>query len=87
MRSAVSVAQLLDAGLLARGAQLRGSLRGSQFTARVLDDGSIDVSGKGRFRSPSLAANAVTGRNTNGWDFWKVHDGRRLSDLRGQLGH
>lgn len=82
MRSVVSLAQLLDAGVIRSGTELRGRLKGRSFSARVQDDGSIEVRGQGVFKSPSLAGNAVTGRNTNGWDFWKLPDGRRLGDLR-----
>jgi len=82
MRSAVSLAELLAARLVHPGAPLHGLSRGRRFAARVQADGSILVAGKGRFDSPSLAANSVVGSNTNGWTFWRLEDGRTLADLR-----
>jgi hypothetical protein len=82
MKSAVSVMQLLDAGLVEPGTTLTGRHRNKQTTARVEPNAEIALPGVGRFRSPSLAANAVTGRNTNGWSFWKLSDGRTLGELR-----
>lgn len=34
------------------------------------------------FNSPSMAAVALLGRTTNGWDVWKLPDGRTLHDVK-----
>lgn len=64
---------LLGAGVLETGQRLVGRRAGA--VGKVCDDGSIAVEGVGVFRSPSLAAMAVLGRNQNGWTFWEAEIG------------
>lgn len=85
-RSAVTVAQLLEAGLLRAGQKLR--LRGpAEVQAVVTPSGGIEQGGK-EYRSPSMAARAAKdGTSTNGWAAWQVEDNGRwidLGDLRQQ---
>lgn len=86
-RSAVSVAQLIEAGLLRAGQQLR--LRGPEgATARVTASGTVEIEGVAH-RSPSAAARAAKGgTSTNGWIAWQVEDGGRwttLAEIRERL--
>jgi len=59
---------------LSVGLRLRKIFKGQERHAVVEQDG-IRVEGiSGMFQSPSLAAVAVTGYNTNGWLFWDYWD-------------
>jgi hypothetical protein len=84
-RSPVSMKDLLDAGLLTAGQELRG--RGS-VRAKVTATGGLVVAGT-EHRSPSNAATAaLDGTSTNGWFFWRVQHGQdwvRLDELRRQV--
>src|SRR5258708_1990987 len=72
---------------LAVGLRLRKVFKGQERLAAGGQDG-IRVEGiNGVFLSPSLAAVAVTGYNTNGWLFWdywdeKTENWRPLDELR-----
>ena len=50
--------------------KLCSKFKGKTYRASVLKDGSIRYGGK-IYKSPSLAAAAVTKRPMNGWTFWK----------------
>jgi hypothetical protein len=69
------------------GLRLRKLFKGQERRATV-DQHGICIEGENRvFLSPSLAAVAVTGYNTNGWSFWDYWDERTqnwrpLDDLR-----
>lgn len=79
----VEFRELVAAGLLAPGAVLRP--RGDQdVPAVVTDDGRLTV-GTETYDSPSGAGKAVLGRNVNGWTFWRVDDGRTLTELKTEL--
>lgn len=81
----VEVKHLLEAGLLATGDQLVSTHRDFPGVhAEVLENGDLLVSGKS-YSSPSAAGKALRQRNTNGWYFWGLADGRRLRDVRAQL--
>ena len=82
MRSTVTIAELIDAGPLRPGTKLHAVSKGRRFEATLLRDATIAVDGFGVYHSPSLAANAVAKRNTNGWTFWKTPEGRTLAELR-----
>lgn len=72
-RSPVSLADLITAGLLKPGEELR--LRGqADLTARVLSDGRLETS-KGVFTSPTTAANKLQGGSSNGWRAWRAERG------------
>ena len=88
----VTVADLLEAGLLSPGQELSmtyGPRNGDRqtFTGTIQDDGSISVLGK-VFTSPSYAAvfamqNAGSTRKTeNGWRYWRIDNGTLLNDIR-----
>jgi hypothetical protein len=65
--------------------QLRATLHGKLYRARVRRDGSIRYKGK-IYNSPSVAAWAVTGHGCDGWYFWKYErapgDWMKLNELR-----
>ncbi len=89
----VSIADLLEAGMLKEGQQLkmeygpRGGVR-AIYTAKISEDGNLLVDGDRPFATPSFAAlyyiqKAGSTRNTvNGWTSWQVEDERTLADLR-----
>ena len=88
----VSLADLIDAGLLAVGDELAMRYRpkgGNQteYKAVVTEDGSLEVLGR-KFKSPTYAAllgiqDAGSDRKTvNGWTSWRNRDGKLLADLR-----
>jgi hypothetical protein len=84
-----SVKDLIDANLLKAGTRLRPLRKHVTATALVLDDGSLDVSGK-RFAAVSTAAQAVTGNQSEpGWEFWGAPSGDggfvSLFELRDRL--
>jgi hypothetical protein len=93
----VSIADLIDAGILDVGEKLtmpykpRNGIPQS-YEARILDGGSLEVLGKA-FSSPSYAAlhavqNAGSTRTTiNGWAAWRTKDGSFLSDVREKYLH
>lgn len=79
----VEIRHLVAAGLLPPGSVLRP--RPGQWEsveAVVTSDGQIEIDGK-KYSSPSNAGYHVKGgKATNGWSFWQLLDGRRLSDIR-----
>jgi len=87
-RSETSVADLIEAKLIKPGTSLRARWGGYGEKAEVQADGNLVVEGSS-FTSPSGAAKHVTGRATNGWDFWVVPSGdgslRPLATLRERL--
>jgi hypothetical protein len=83
-RSAVTLAQLLESGLLQAGQELR--LRGTGGIGAVITQtGGVEYAGR-EYQSPSSAAKAArAGTSTNGWLAWQVEvDGRwlTLGDIR-----
>ncbi len=71
-RSDISLADLLRLGLLRPGQDLRmGRRTGAPIHATVTGQGTILLGGT-EFRSPSLAANAIRGTNSNGWKTWQA---------------
>lgn len=59
------------AGVFSRPVRLRKRYKGCLYQARLRRDGQIRYAGK-LYTSPSLAAQAVRKRPTNGWTFWEV---------------
>lgn len=57
------------------GDKLQAQYKGQTYEAQVEVDG-IRVNGELR-KSPSSAANAITGTGVNGWKFWKYLDRER----------
>jgi len=59
-----------------------------RFRQKLIETGVMDVDGDKvvfpkdhRFGSPTMAAVALIGRSTNGWEIWKTVDGRTLHDI------
>lgn len=71
--------------LFPRGARLRGTIKGKNYTARIRRDGKIRFN-KEIFNSLRLAVRACHGRGLNGWNFWRVERGKgnwvTLSEFR-----
>lgn len=78
-----SVADLLEAGLVAVGSRLIMTHGGREHYATVVEGGALDVDGH-REDTPSGAARRVTGGSHNGWTAWSV-DGEPLAALRWKL--
>jgi CBS domain-containing protein len=84
----VLVSDLVNAGLLNAGTQLtfRRKRSGQAHLAQVTADGRIELSDGQRFKSPSAAAAAATGRGPyDGWTAWALNDGTLLDVLRQKL--
>jgi hypothetical protein len=82
-----SLADLLDAGLVASGEEVVWSRRnvGVRHTARIQRDGTLLLADGRLFANPSGATTALGGKHQNGWNAWRVSDGRTLGDLRTDL--
>lgn len=81
----VELRHLIDAGFLAPGDKLVATHRDFKWKeATVTATGGIDLDGR-HYTSPSAAGRALRLRNTNGWYFWAVADGRRLRDVRAEF--
>jgi hypothetical protein len=82
----VSLADLLSAGMLHSGMELTGARGGLTYSAKVLDDGRLEIADGSVFSSPSAAgAKALNVESCNGWDFWRAprpKGPQRLSRLR-----
>jgi len=65
--------------------KLKAKFKGENIAARVRKDGTISLRGR-RYSSPSLAAEAVCKRASNGWMFWRYErapgDWVKLDNLR-----
>ena len=73
--------ELIAAGALAIGSDLYHPSRASRREAKVVL-GGIQVGGK-VYPSPSSAARAASGYQTNGWVYWRLATtGKVLADLR-----
>jgi Restriction Enzyme Adenine Methylase Associated len=83
-----TVKDLLTAGLLTPGQELRPTRKGKVDRATVLESGHLRI-GNTEFASLSAAAKSVSGNSSEpGWEFWALEaDGRRVSlfDLRAEL--
>lgn len=73
------------AKFFSRPTELRGTLKGKVFKARVRRDGLVRFRGK-LYRSPSQAGTVAGRHSCNGWLFWKYErapgDWVRLNELR-----
>lgn len=83
----VDVAQLVASGWITVGARLRSRHRTPRWentAAVVSQDGRIYI-GDTAYETPTGAATAVRGKQTNGWWWWVVEDtGRSLRDIRAE---
>ena len=82
-RRRVTLADLVEAGLLPDGAPIEADVKGVTHAARIRD-GRIELSGE-MYDSPSAASMAL--RNTQSWNGWVdwSYKGEKLADLRGRL--
>lgn len=71
--SNISVAQLINAGLLTPGQIIYTAGKKYSVTATLLPNGHLAI-GKEVFTSVSTAAKYVTKNSINGWDFWYVDE-------------
>ena len=84
----VVVNDLLEAGLIKPDTPLTWTRPriGETYKARVFSTGTIRLDDGRTFSSPSLAAREAAGIVAyNGWNAWKIPDGRTLSELRTEL--
>lgn len=78
----VEIKHLLAAGLLSPGKVLTARPGNwGTATATITTVGLLQVNGV-IYESPSAAGTSVRGGSTNGWKFWRLEDGRFLSDVR-----
>ncbi|MEU0107596.1 N-6 DNA methylase [Streptomyces sp. NPDC006251] len=84
--SRVTMADLLDAGLLTEGTQLAFEHAGVSYSARVKAGGRLELAGGQKFPSPNRAAAAAVGEAAiDGWRAWALEDGTTLDQLRQQF--
>jgi len=87
--SQATLADLINAGLVAEGTVLFNEYKGTRYEAFVQADGTILFEGAA-YKSPSAAGGAVTAKHDlsapNGWWFWQVTDSagatKRLETVR-----
>jgi len=80
-RSSPELLALIASGALEIGTVLQHQHRkGSAVTALVVE-GGIRI-GERVMASPTEAARSITGSAINGWDWWRLPDGRALSSVR-----
>lgn len=81
------ILNFMKAGLVVPGTELTWRRRhGGTVTARLLDDGCV-VTGDGvRHKSLSGAAKHYSGKPIDGWNAWKLPNGKAIASLR-NLGH
>lgn len=78
---------LRQAGRLKSNSTVTSKRRGGQLlTAAVQSDGSLTRADRKTHRTPSGHAEHHTSKPINGWDACSLPDGRRLSDLRAEIG-
>lgn len=71
---------LISSGALAPGTRLCHSFHGRKMQAVVVK-GGIEFRGN-VYTTPSAAAKTVTDKPVQGWEFWRLPDGRSLNALR-----
>jgi hypothetical protein len=80
----VAIADLVNAGLVGVGTELswdRPRL-GQNFKATIVENGELRLSDGRTFATPSRAAKEAAGVDTqDGWEAWKLPDGRTLAQL------
>ena len=68
----VRLADLIQAGLLDVGETLKGARLGTEYRATLLPPGKVRIEGGREFDTLSGAADHLTGKSNNGWEFWRV---------------
>lgn len=88
MRSDISLADLLEAGILSSGTILVWPRRGVTHKAKLLSTGRIKLATGETFETPSGAAAQLNSkRAVDGWLAWRVggESGPRLAEIRKNL--
>lgn len=86
--SRITLAQLIDAGVLPVPLVLTRKYKGKIYQANITQKGTIEMTLNGQtevFDSPSAAAVAATNKSQNGWTWWIIeHDSSHatLNDYR-----
>jgi isoprenylcysteine carboxyl methyltransferase (ICMT) family protein YpbQ len=74
-RNDVTLAQLVEAGILKAGAVLTANYKGEKYSVRLLKNGAVKY-GQGEYRSLSMAGRAILAEagvekpSVNGWVFF-----------------
>ena len=76
-----TIADLIKEGMIQVGTVLTIRHQDVDQFGTITMDGKIDINGHEE-DTPSSAGKWVIGRECNGWDTWKLQDGRSLADLR-----
>lgn len=69
----ITLKDLLDAGLLNAGDELKIRLRGQDVMATLLANGQIEYQNQ-TYNGPLACANAVRGQTCDGWFCWSAKD-------------
>jgi alkylated DNA nucleotide flippase Atl1 len=78
----VEIKHLLAADLVDAGTVLTARPGNwANATATITANGQVDLDGT-LYDSPSAAARVIRGGSANGWQFWRLADGRPLADIR-----
>jgi len=77
----LTTSDLISLGVLTPGAMLTATVDGVETQSTLLPDGTVELDGE-VYSSLSAAAKVATGRNTNGWYFWKTETDKGLQRLR-----
>lgn len=77
---------LLDAGLLRPGQELRIQGRRVEAKATITSNGAISFRGV-HYRTPSGAASAVRGTARNGWTAWRARSDQDVWVMLSELRH
>lgn len=85
----VGLRELIQEEILEPGEQMEDPVpsRGVTYEATLNEDGTITLSTGDQFATPSGASKHLHGRETNGWQRWRVPrlGGRRLSEIRSEF--
>jgi uncharacterized protein with ParB-like and HNH nuclease domain len=68
----VTLSNLVDAGIVAPGAPLKGTRSGKTHTAKIVENGRIQTTDSKLHDTLSGAGDHVTSHSVNGWDFWSI---------------
>lgn len=79
-----TIADLVEEGLIQVGVALTMRYYNMDHFGTITVDGKIDIDGH-KEETPSGAGKWVIGRECNGWNTWKLQDGKSLADLRWML--
>lgn len=76
-----TLASLIEAGTLPVGTVLTNAKK--DLKAEVVEGGKLRIANGEEYDSPSTAATKSGVGSVNGWEFWKLEDGKSLGSLRG----